>query len=351
MENIEDINKYYLINWNTTFSFDNKKVSGLINEIKNDKRFIFIEDNIENIKIFITKNRHKKYILIFPIYTAEKKKELNNKLFLKSRINFVNFQFNLVKFINQQNNLKIKIIISLADIYNGLKERTKQNRELYSSDFIYILSGPNLDTFKDYIYNFNEQNNLSLLKKNNLLKRTFHFSSLYSYCYFYNKIPINKIILSGKLLEQYPERIKFNNLKNKNIEILKYDLSYRVKNKCDEYVKLLSNYICAFVSFATKPRFKWGIIHKIYEVLSAGCLLLCPINHEKSLKEIGLINNENYMLIDFNNNPNEKINFICDKTNKKLIDNIRKKGFELAKNKLNAKNKFEELLNVIKKIE
>jgi hypothetical protein len=348
MNHIIDLEKYYLINWKTTLNFNNLKLKQFLKLIENNERFIFIEDTNQNIKAFIFKNKDKKLILFLPLYSADTKKVVNRDMFIKEVKDKLNKEIDLVKFINTQKDLKMKIFISLEDIYNGLKERNVLNKQLYMSDSIHLLSGPNLDIFKHYIYNSQEQTHLPLLKKKNLFKRSYHLSTFYSYYYCYTETPINKIIVSGKIISQYPERISIIKLNHKNIEILKYSFHFRFNNTCDEYIKQLSKYICAFVSFASNHKF--GILHKIYEVLSAGCLLLCPENHEDILKEIGLIANVNYMLINLNDNPNKTINFICNQNNKEVINTIRKEGFELATNKFNAENKYTEFLNLIKKI-
>ena len=345
-----DVNKYYLVNWNKYLNMNNKKLKDFYNYLKDDNKFIFVDDTNENIKSFIWKNKNEKLILIFPIYSSDKKKSSDIKDFLNFLNKKIREEIELLKFINTIDNLKIKILWSLEDIYNGIKERNILNKHLYSSNFINLLGGPHKFIFENYILNSSEQQDIKIENRNQLIKRYNYFSSFYSYYNIYNNNPENNIILSGKINSQYPERLKLLNLKNQNVVLLKYDFNYRFKNKTDEYVKLLSKFLCGFVSGATNPIYKFGIVHKIYEVLSAGCLLLCPESHENLLTKIGLVKNVNYMCINFVNNPNKTINFICNEKNREFINNIRKKGHELAKNVFNAENKYKEFLNIIENI-
>ena len=61
-----------------------------------------------------------------------------------------------------------------------------------------------------------------------------------------------------------------------------------------------------------------------------------PLTEEKFLAETGIINNENCILIDFNNDLNEQINNILNINNRDYINNIRYKGYMHAKNNLNT---------------
>lgn len=347
MNQIIEINKYYLINWEVYLNNENKKIKDFLKYLREDNKFIFINDTIENIKLFIEKNKSKKYILIFPIYSMDKKQVSSLNKFFSFLKNKIKNETEIVKYINTIEKLEIKILWSLEDIYNGLEERTILNRYLYDCNHINLLGGPQNFIFKDYIFTSGEQNNLNLQNKKNLLNRYTNFQSFYCYHNIYNKNPNNKIILSGKINKAYPERQKLLTLRNSNVASLQYNYNIRFKNKYNEYVDFLSKFICGFVSGATVPRYRYGIVHKIYEVLSAGCLLLCPISHEELLKNIGLIKNVNYLCINLNQEPDKTINFICNEKNRNVINNIRKKGHELAKNVFTPENKYKEFLNII----
>jgi hypothetical protein len=53
------------------------------------------------------------------------------------------------------------------------------------------------------------------------------------------------------------------------------------------------------------------------------------------------------MCINLNQDPDKTINFICNEKNRNVINNIRKKGHELAKNIFTPENKYKEFLNII----
>ena len=85
------------------------------------------------------------------------------------------------------------------------------------------------------------------------------------------------------------------------------------------------------------------ILLKTFEILASGSLLIMPLSEEKFLAEIGIINQENCILIDFDKDLNEQIISILDINNRDYINNIRYKGYVHAKNNLNTEIKFNNL--------
>lgn len=120
-------------------------------------------------------------------------------------------------------------------------------------------------------------------------------------------------------------------------------------NTDEDYTTRLNKYICCFASSVYIKHFKDNQIHnihaillKVYEILASGSLLLCPKSEEPYLNEIGLFHKQNMFIIDMNN-IDPTITFILSLNNRNLIDSIRKKGHEYAKNKLNSKLKYIEI--------
>lgn len=120
----------------------------------------------------------------------------------------------------------------------------------------------------------------------------------------------------------------------------------------NNYNKILNNYIACFTSSVyiyNKTEKKVSntnmILLKTFEILASGSLLLMPLSEEKYLEKIGIINNKNCILLDFNKDLNEQINFILD--NLEYINNIRYNGYLFGKNELNSDNKFIEFDKLI----
>ena len=168
-----------------------------------------------------------------------------------------------------------------------------------------------------------------------------------------NDNPINKILVSGTISAAcYPERYKLS--KFDNVCIKKRGNNVWTDEKA--YSQYLNKYICCFSSsnyplnFTTrKYEISNLILLKTYEILGSGSLLLSPLNQKIQLAEIGLIEDVNCMLVDMSddNKIKEKIDFILDEKNRKLIDNIRKKGQKHGINNLSSKRKYEILRKLI----
>lgn len=356
MDQIDNIDKIYLINWNTFMDFENIKIKNFILKIQQDDNFKFITDTKENIVKFIIKNKDIKYLLVYPIYCAELKANNNETGFFNSIITYLREQRFIISKILPLQDLKIKIIFSTMDYFNGFNERTITNKFIYQPKNHYIFVPMlDLDDFKDYI--FKNKETTWIKNKELVIKKTFPLCTFYAYHFNYNKEPEhNYIAVTGKL-KSYPEREildKFSRdiLKNKVVTI-PYNWNYRYSHNFKDYIETLSNYICCFISGAGKiNRKKSMILHKFFEVLGSGSLLLCSSKDTQMINKIGLKDNVNCMIVNVYDDKEliEKVNFILNLDNRDLINNIRMNGYFHAMQNLSHENKFAEFKNLIKEI-
>ena len=90
------------------------------------------------------------------------------------------------------------------------------------------------------------------------------------------------------------------------------------------------------------------MINKCFEIPAAGCLLLLYDEHIKDpLKKIGFIDGINYISCN-KVNLLEKIDFICNEKNIKIITDIRKKGQKLVYERHTLTKRYEQLYNLCK---
>lgn len=366
MNNIIDLNKYYLINWEKWINFDNLKLKDFLILLKQNDNFVFINDTKEHIIDFFKRNHNKSYILIFPIYFSDY--TVKNFLeFRKKNFNFLNELIFILRFLNNFNITRNKIIFSTRDYWNPCIEKDKQNKlnyirfyfnkELYNCKNHYIFTPCNKKDFNNYILNSTDYSHISKLQKDKIIKKSFEFQTFYSY-YFMKLIEptINKIVISGNLNKALYEERNILLKYKKNIEKLEYNINHRLNNKTNNYIKKCSLYKSCFYSTCFNKKNliipEYTICHKLYEILSSGSLLLASSKNENALNNVGLYHLENCIIINcYNENDiNKKINFICNDKNNEIINKIRKNGFELAKNNFTYKEKYNEFLNIINKI-
>ena len=173
-----------------------------------------------------------------------------------------------------------------------------------------------------------------------------------------NDSPINKIFVSGRLNDEiYPNRKKILDLNHKDIKYFKPNVGYRYKENDNmnnkifgkKYIEKLSNYLCCFTCDANQKR--PYIVAKHFEILSSGSLLLACNPYTKTYFEnLGFNDMEHYISCD-SDNMEEKIEFILNTENRNIIDNIRRKGYEFAKEKHNYFERTKFLHNIINNIE
>ena len=156
----------------------------------------------------------------------------------------------------------------------------------------------------------------------------------------FNKNPVNKILLSGRLNKFiYPVRqMMYEKCKSCDyIEYLRPNVKYRIKKDHpkyiygERYIKCLNNYIACFTCEAHIGR--PYLLKKFFEIPGSGSLLLTinPVT-KKYFTELGFIDNTHYISAT-TSNIEDKIKFILNPENRKTIDEIRMNGYELVKSK------------------
>ena len=298
-------------------------------------------------------------IIIYPGSNELNELNVNKKMFSKPLFNY-NFIF--IKDTNissleemfKENINKIKSIIILID----------DGGKFISNNISFILKNKNINFFiheNDIHYNKKKPEMFERYKKlrDNLINND-HIFILSCYWYYYKKVyninpnnlicfpkfvftenilqvndnPIMKVLLSGSMNGNYPMRRYLKNLNNPNVDILKHTSNIYG----DDYIKYLSNYICAFTCCACV--YTPYIINKFFEIPAAGCLLLAYDEYVKNeLKELGFIDNVNYISCN-QKNVNDKIEYICNSDNYEIINKIRINGFYFVKNNHTIENRY-----------
>jgi len=161
----------------------------------------------------------------------------------------------------------------------------------------------------------------------------------------FNDEPINKILLSGCLDKNtYPFRHYVHTLSHytNSIDVLS-QLSYSKLNHNfygHNYLMYINKYIAAIACCSTSNT--PYIVNKFFEIPATGALLMAYDKFvEKPLKELGYIDGENYISVNFDNYI-EKMNYVLDPLNRLKIDTIRLNGFNLvwSKHTLNLRAKL-----------
>jgi len=176
-----------------------------------------------------------------------------------------------------------------------------------------------------------------------------------SYKLDYNHEPIKKILVSGHLNEAiYPNRhIMYNKSKTRDcIYYHKPDYTgYRITEKDREktfgenYYKLLNQYICSFTDDANKDR--PYIVGKFFEIMGNGSLLLaCNERTKDEFSNLGFIDGIHYISCNMEN-IDEKIDFILNDKNIKIINEIRFNGYTLVQNNHTYVQRASEIYNLL----
>lgn len=151
----------------------------------------------------------------------------------------------------------------------------------------------------------------------------------------YNANPEPKILLSGQITESvYPARHKALCLSknNENIYYLAHP-GYNNQNRhqyCGKkYYTLINSYLAAFTCCAKDDR--PYIVSKFFEIIASGSLLIAyDVNVKYELKQLGFIENVNYISCDLDN-MQEVFEYVLNPNNREKIDTIRSNGFEFSK--------------------
>mgnify|MGYP003978873133 CR=1 FL=1 len=220
--------------------------------------------------------------------------------------------------------------------------------------------------FNDFIMNNNKLNliknvNIFLFRMGSIhescidLKFKYNIISTYSYAlniYFnnynnnywvpymlrynvkYNNNPINKVLVTGaKNKKVYPNRhiMMEKSLINSNIIYTKRPYLFDANN-IDEnnlfginYIKLLSNYLICFTDESNDNR--PYLVAKFFEIMSSGALLLTTNKiTKKYFQKLGFIDGIHYISTTIED-IDEKIDYLLNEKNRKLIDEIRTNGY------------------------
>lgn len=170
----------------------------------------------------------------------------------------------------------------------------------------------------------------------------------------YNSKPINKILISGRISDIYPDRqFAYSYAKNNPnlFDVLDCNINYRtnvsdIDNPLaiygEKFYLYLNKYLCCFVDTARDY-----ILAKVFEICGSGSLLLCMDTNVKNImSELGFIDNINYISCS-RDNFDEKIDYITNISNIDDINTIRKRGYELVKNKHTWYERMEFFTNII----
>jgi hypothetical protein len=169
----------------------------------------------------------------------------------------------------------------------------------------------------------------------------------------FNKNPIKKILISGRISEIYVDRLFAYDYAKENtnyFDILNCNFSYRdsnIDNNKDiicgkKFYDYLNKYLCCFVD-TTRDY----ILAKTFEICASSSLLLCmDTNVSNIMEEIGFKNKINYISCTPNNFIN-MVNFILTDSNLDQINMIRYKGYELVKNNHTWENRMNYLKNIL----
>jgi hypothetical protein len=260
--------------------------------------------------------------------------------------NMPNFGNNLLEFIKNKIDLKCNIFFFTFDFWI----RNPSEFKFFITN-IYKASNYKVFSFAYNLEQINHFHNINYdLYKNNIIFNNIWCSYESSFLDF-NKIPINKLFISGAITSNYPERQQISTFNN--IIIYSYNNS-DVKNNTDNYNIELNKYIACFsssvyITSLTTNKYEntHTILQKNFEILASGSLLVVPLDEEKYLNDIGLYHKENCYLIDFNKNIQEQINYIFN--NLEIINKIRFNGYTYSKDKFNSYLKFIEINNIIQK--
>lgn len=196
----------------------------------------------------------------------------------------------------------------------------------------------------------------------NTLENIYWFPHCIIYDCDFNENPLNKVFISGagiiqkrKKITAYPIRkiMYEKSFTNSNLECMPRKVPYRVSKDIDtskmmfgtNYIKKLNEYLCCFTCEANKER--PFILAKFFEILSSGSLLLTinPIT-KKYFSKFGFIDGKHYISATLEN-IDAKIEYIVDKKNRQVIDEIRRNGYNLVYKFHTYKNRGDYLGKII----
>lgn len=280
--------------------------------LNNGWKYIHITDfvnNIETINDFLT-NKFGKLPDVLFFNTLYKQHEIYTKC--------------LYPYIDKIKEIKCLKIIMLDDLHSSKKFTITQKEHIYK-EFNIVLATCGY-CFNDFFPNIDKS------------KVYFIPHAVYSEFYIeLNNNPKEMIRISGQIKEDiYPIRTQVLKLQDK-YPINK--LTHPKRGKKDysklqvgkRYIECLNKYICCLGTDACKLPY---IVKKFFEIPISGSLLLAGLSNEQTkieMEKLGFIDMETCIFAN-SENIHEKIEFILDKNNRDIVDNIRKRGQHLVLN-------------------
>jgi FkbM family methyltransferase len=244
-------------------------------------------------------------------------------------VTYDDFDMSLIKCDN------VQLIYKIDDLY---PYKDIRNKCIDNSDMI----------ISPYQYLFNTEE-IKKMYKNINSPKTFHipYSSVDDFFkdIEFNNNPVNKIFVSGAVSYVYPLRrfIKYDTKFKEYIDCLDHPSYNSYKHECinELYYKKLNEYVCCFVDCSL---YKYVLL-KVFETCSVGSLLLVEDTISTELNNLGFYDNVNCIFCN-KTNLEDKIKWILNVENRHLVDNVRKLGMELVRQKHTTKNRSEQF-NII----
>lgn len=147
-----------------------------------------------------------------------------------------------------------------------------------------------------------------------------------------NNVAINKILLTGAVSENYPERMIFQQYCEGNTDMCQIQ---PMRYPHQEYAEYIRSYLAVYAgpvnwisAWKRKGYHNYKDLYmttKIFEIAGVGALLVVDDQCEKELHALGFINNVNCIYIN-RDKLDETVKYIVDPLNRSIIDDIRQKG-------------------------
>lgn len=248
----------------------------------------------------------------------------------------------ILDYINSLKGLKLKIVFFTNDFwYRHLNRPNKTLQQLFTPKNHYTL------TFAQDLEQLSRYHDKNFHKYHS---RIFFFNIWTAYdssFVKFNSSPINAVAVFGSTNPvHYPERKRM--LAIEGVTYLKY-----IRND-KSIANRLNKYVAGFASSAYVPERQSRecknchlLVQKYFEILASGALLICPDTERKQLNELGVRNKVNCIMIDMKD-AQKNVNYILNAKNRKEIDIIREKGQKHAKEYLNSKTRYAELMDLLK---
>lgn len=150
----------------------------------------------------------------------------------------------------------------------------------------------------------------------------------------YNVRAENSIFLSGAISQHYPLRQQMMNLFAQQTYSIKshrhpgYQVGYDYNSNPNigrGYAEKINRYRVGFTDCLT---FKY-VVAKYFEIPATGALLLAEDAVKEPLKELGFIENINYVPVS-KENLEEQVKYVLDEKNREELDQVRRRAQELV---------------------